>query len=317
MLGDVIGAIVEGETPSQIARGYESVDEILATSDVPKLVGGMWQIGRYTDDTQMMICVAEWLAQEPPWSGKDLLARFAAAYKPWRRYGAGAAAILRAFPGREDEWEKLSTLRFPGGSYGNGSAMRVAPVGLACRDDQEKLATVAIESSRPTHVHPLAFQGAVLQSTAVATALASGDDFTSAAFILKLREALCPFSESEPGTERFSEALDQIEAGLARGAHAHEVSRLLGTGIAVDEAVSSAIYCFLSNHASYEDTIHAAVFGGGDTDTIAAMAGAISGAFLGRGAIPTRWLDAVREDEYTPEVIASLASRLLSATTEG
>jgi len=54
-----------------------------------------------------------------------------------------------------------------------------------------------------------------------------------------------------------------------------------------------------------------AVFIGGDTDTIACMAGAVSGAFLGRAGIPARWLEKVREDEYGVETVARLADRLL------
>ena len=120
MLGDVIGAVVEAESSAYIAKRYSSVDDILGATDIPEVFGGIWQVGRYTDDTQMMLCVAEWLvdageADEASLSGKDLLARFASAYQPWRRYGPGAARVLRAFRDHPDAWRELSTLAFPTG----------------------------------------------------------------------------------------------------------------------------------------------------------------------------------------------------------
>ena len=73
-----------------------------------------------------------------------------------------------------------------------------------------------------------------------------------------------------------------------------------------------ALYCFLRHPHSFADTIHSAIFIGGDTDTIASMAGAVSGAFLGKNAIPANWLAAIREEKFTPEVIENLADRLLA-----
>src|SRR3954451_25214858 len=86
-VGDVIGAVVEAESAGYIAATYRSVDDILAAGSVPEFAGPDWTVGRFTDDTQVMLCVAEWLlAGEAP-SPQPLLARLAAAYEPWRRYG--------------------------------------------------------------------------------------------------------------------------------------------------------------------------------------------------------------------------------------
>jgi ADP-ribosylglycohydrolase len=87
----------------------------------------------------------------------------------------------------------------------------------------------------------------------------------------------------------------------------------LGTGVEAYEAVPMAIYCALRHPGSYADVIHHATFIGGDTDTIACMAGAVSGALLGDAAIPARWTAAVREDHYTPDAIAALGDRLHAA----
>jgi poly(ADP-ribose) glycohydrolase ARH3 len=262
----------------------------------------------------MTRCVAEWLlAGEDP-AGERLLARFAAAYEPWRRYGPGTEAILRLYAEQPAQWRELSTVAIPQGSYGNGSAMRVAPVGLAYFGDPERAAAVAMESSRPTHSHALAYQGAVLQCAAVATATAS-TGFAPEVFLQTLRARLARFADLMQDTSRFARALDAVERGLTRGASCAVVSEELGTGIAAHEAVPMALYCFLRHPDSYADAIHQAVFIGGDTDTIASMAGALSGARLGVGAIPRGWRDAVREETWSAERIEQLADDLLERAT--
>ena len=311
VIGDVAGAVVEAESPEYIAKTYRSVDEILAANSVPEFAGPDWQAGRFTDDTQMTLCVAEWLLVDESHSPELLLARFVDAYQPWRRYGSGTEMILRMFPQHRGQWRELSTAMFPHGSYGNGSAMRVAPIGLAYFNDLKKAASIAIESSRPTHSHPLAYQGAVLQCLAVAIATASSE-FASSAFLAALRSCLSYFSDLMQDTSKFERALDEIEKGLQRAATCAEMSTVLGTGIAAYEAVPMALYCFLRHPDSFAQVIHDAAFIGGDTDTIACMAGAISGAFLGKAAIPPQWLHAIREAQYTAEVIEGLGDRLFA-----
>jgi ADP-ribosylglycohydrolase len=111
-------------------------------------------------------------------------------------------------------------------------------------------------------------------------------------------------------TKKFAVALDVIQDGLARGATCAQISELLGTGVTAQEAVPMALYCFLRHAGSYPDVIHHAVFIGGDTDTIACMAGAMSGAYLGAEAIPAAWRDAVREEKWSARAIEALADRL-------
>src|SRR5262249_27238619 len=94
---------------------------------------------------------------------------FVANYEPFRGYGRGARAVLDAMPDGEDH-RAVAQRYFPGGSYGNGAAMRVAPVGLLCRDDRRGLWEQARLSALPTHLHPLGIEGAQLQALAVGLA---------------------------------------------------------------------------------------------------------------------------------------------------
>lgn len=311
LVGDVTGAVVEAEAPLYIARRYQSIDDILAAGTVEEFTGPAWRVGRYTDDTQMTICVAEWLIEDdPPHAPQRLFARFADAYERWRRYGPGTEGILRLYPQHPDEWRELATMMFPHGSHGNGGAMRVAPVGLAYHNDLDRAAAVAIESSRPTHSHPLAYMGAVLQAVAVAIVTAANMPIDPAELLRALRARLTYFADLMQDVSPFADALHAIEHGLARGASCAEMSETLGTGVTAVEAVPMALYCFLRHPDSFEEVIHDAVYLGGDTDTIASMAGALSGAYLGKEGIPQRWLDTVREDRYTPAEIERLADRL-------
>lgn len=310
-LGDIAGAAVEAESPEYIARTYRSIEEILSLETVPELVGKPWRVGRFTDDTQMMICVAEWLLDGLPHAPEALLARFAAAYQPDRRYGPGTETILRAYLEHKSHWRELSTMAFPQGSYGNGSAMRVAPVGLAYFSNLKKAASVAIESSRPTHSHSLAYQGAVLQAIAVATAVVASDACPQT-FLTPLHEHLQRFGDLEQDISQFRSALETIETGLAEGRSCGEMSRSLGTGVGAHESMPMALYCFLRHPHSFAEVLHGAIFAGSDTDTIACMAGAISGAFLGKSAIPQHWLTAWRDEEYSASQIETLADHLLA-----
>lgn len=314
VVGDVIGAVVEAESPGYIGSAFKSIDDILAVTTVPELIGPDWQVGRYTDDTQMTLCVAEWLfAGESPGPEK-LLARFAAAFEPWRRYGPGTETILREYRHDPTQWRSLATAAFPHGSYGNGSAMRVAPIGLAFANDLRKAASVAAESSRPTHSHPLAYQGALLQCLAVASAaVAEPGGLDPIALLRLLRTSLGRFIDLMQDTSKYERALDAIEDGLERGATCAEMSSILGTGVEAYEAVPMALYCFLRHRDSFADCLHQAVFIGGDTDTIACMAGSIAGAYLGEGAIPQQWVDAIREEQYPAESIRHLADLLYRA----
>ena len=77
-----------------------------------------------------------------------------------------------------------------------------------------------------------------------------------------------------------------------------QVVAVLGNGIEAPRSVPTAIYCFLRHLRSYKDCVIYAISLGGDTDTIASMAGAISGAYLGINAIPAKWREKLGNRVY-------------------
>ena len=89
-----------------------------------------------------------------------------------------------------------------------------------------------------------------------------------------------------------------------------EVADLLGTGIEAEFSVPAATYAFLAHPDSFAQSLLFAVKMGGDTDTIGAMCGAISGAFHGHDAIPPKWLDALENKYMGREYAIQLAISL-------
>jgi len=310
MIGDIIGAAVEAESPGYIRKTFGNLDDILALKSVPELLSGDWEVGRFTDDTQMTICVAEWLVSDATLDGKGLLERFCRAYEPWRHYGPGVRLILESFPKARERWMDLATAMFPQGSYGNGSAMRAAPIGLFLHNDLAGLMETVRITSVVTHLHHLAVQGATLQATAVATA--TRGELDPVRFLGTLKIALGQFEERGEDTSVYRKALAQIMAGIAKKVPPEKMVAILGNGIKAQEAVPMAIYCFLANRDSFEKAVEAAIFLGGDTDTIGSMTGAISGAALGEGSIPERWLRRVTEKIYSPEKARQIARELFA-----
>lgn len=177
MAGDQLGAPFEGQPGDVVASRMDGSNRSAAD----------WiQLSRYTDDTQMMIGLAESLAALGRLDGADVARRFAENYEPDRGYGGGAHRVLSAL--RDGcAWDQAATLVFPDGSFGNGAAMRVAPVGVFFWRDRAARRQAAEASAVVTHAHPLGMEGAVLQAHAIAEAISAvHDGFTPAAFIASL-----------------------------------------------------------------------------------------------------------------------------------
>jgi len=188
---------------------------------------------------------------------------------------------------------------YSGGSYGNGSAMRIAPIGVFYYDDLATLKQVAYKSSHITHAHELGKEGAALEACAIAlvTEAEPSFPFASDEFLRRLKS----FIEHEV----YQQKLGRIERLIGEGDKAKVVLEL-GNGIEAFNSVPTAIYSFLTHPQSFEEAIIYAISLGGDTDTIAAMTGAISGAYLGIEAIPEGWKQRLENREYIEELAQKL-----------
>jgi poly(ADP-ribose) glycohydrolase ARH3 len=183
--------------------------------------------------------------------------------------------------------------------------MRAAPIGLLYSDNLERLREVSTQSSSITHSHELGKEGAALQAYAVALAIntPSDKDINRETFLSKLQN----FAQNKLYKEkigRIKELLDEQDRA--------KVIAVLGNGIEAPRSVPTAIYCFLLQTKSYKDIVIYTISLGGDTDTIASMAGAISGAYLGIEAIPQEWRAKLENRAY----IEALAEKLWQLATD-
>jgi poly(ADP-ribose) glycohydrolase ARH3 len=270
-VGDALGGRYEGQTPDYIARRHPDVDALLAEKRDTLL---------YTDDTQMALGVAEALVEDGAIREPSLVRIFAANYVPSRGYGWGARRVLEAMEDGGD-YRAVAANFFPGGSFGNGAAMRVAPVGLFFHGDPNRVWEEARLSALPTHLHPLGIEGAQLLAAAVAWCV-QATAFDREAFF----RALLPRCQTV-----------EFTAQVGRAAEVRRPEELagLGNGIAALESVPTALAAFALSPDDYGTAIGRAILLGGDTDTIAAMTGALSGAFLGVAAIPSALLDSLED----------------------
>ena len=200
---------------------------------------------KFTDDTVMTCAVAEWLMDDPKHSHEklvEIMHRYGEEY-PHRGYGGMFKQWL------ENKWTE------PYNSFGNGSAMRVSPVGYYAKSLDEALQLAQI-SAEVTHNHPEGIIGA----QAVAATI----------FLLRNGEWL------EKGKKFLKEHcfydLDEIEKNKV------EIFRNYTFDVTCQGSVPEAIYCALPP-GDYEDSIRIAISLGGDADTQAAIAGGIAASY--------------------------------------
>lgn len=265
---------------------------------------------RYTDDTVMTLGVAESLIQCKGYDYWDMAKRFLDNYEqePWRRYGEVSPRIFRMLKSGRMGFGMLDRDIYPDGSFGNGAAMRVSPVGLLYHDDPRMLRDIAYQTAGITHSNELALEGAALQACAVALAVRTDPRSIKAnEFIGALRM----FTKPGPYQEKLKIIARFLEGSVGK----EQVVKELGNGVEALQSVPTAIYAFLTN-TSFEKAIMYAVSLGGDADTIGAMCGAIAGACYGVDDMPDRWkmkLENIEKIEATAQRLWEVKENLKTA----
>jgi ADP-ribosyl-[dinitrogen reductase] hydrolase len=177
--------------------------------------------------------------------------------------------------------------------------MRVAPVAVALFADEPAVVRVAEASARITHAHPHGIDGAVVQAVAVAAALRGEDPVDRALAAVR--------------TEAMRERLGTLAAPAAAEAEL-DPRRLTGedwqVGFTAVAAVPVAVVIG-GAATTFEQAITVGVRCGGDTDTVAAMAGAVAGVRFGAGAIPPHWYEALEDGARGRSHVERLVAQLL------
>ncbi len=282
-IGDGIGEMMF----SRPDRAYEMIMQ-------DQLPAGPWW---HTDDTEMAISIVEVLRLLGSVHQDALARKFAWRYgrEPDRGYGSGARSQLRMML-EGAHWRETSRDAFSGqGSLGNGSAMRVAPVGAWFADDLDRVVKEARASAMITHMHPEGIAGAI--AIAVAAAMA-----------WRLRGNM----SAEAAKEFFNEVHKRTPDGETRReiAHAFQVRQIeppqaaasmLGNGSSVTcpDTVPFTIWSAAKYLGKYREAIAATASVGGDVDTNCAIVGGIVALSVGHQGIPDEWLLYAEKLPYT------------------
>lgn len=246
----------------------------------------------YTDDTEMALAIVEVLATHAHINQDDLARRFAQRWEsdPMRGYGAGTRRVLQSLS-KGRHWREAVTLSFgQEGSYGNGGAMRVAPVGAFHCDDQELVIRDAIASAEITHGHPEALAGAI--AVAVAAAWCCNHALPHRASGAELLDAVIDQTPSSATRDAINKA-----RSIPLDAWEFTASSLLGNGSQITsvDTVPFALWCVAANLDSYPNALWAAARIGGDSDTNCAIVGGIVACRVGEAGIPSEWLTSREE----------------------
>jgi ADP-ribosylglycohydrolase len=227
---------------------------------------GLWQ---WTDDTEMACSVVAVLHSHGAIDQDALAASFAQRHDFDRGYGPAVNRMLRLIRQEGADWRTLAAEMFNGqGSWGNGAAMRVAPLGAWYAGEPEKAAEQAELSAYTTHQHREAVAGA--RAVAVAAALAAGADGPEdPAALLDGVIALVPRSAVQAGLRRARDMLDYADVAT--------VAAVLGSGrrTSAHDTVPFALWAAVRHLGDYEKAFWTTARAGGDVDTTCAIVGGI------------------------------------------
>jgi ADP-ribosylglycohydrolase len=310
-VGDALGFVVEGHPPRQ-CRDY--VDQVVQAGRATSVGRGRFPFGQYSDDSQLLRELLASFVDRRHFDPADYARRIAAIFAEDRVVGRGRAteeAARRLAAGTA--WDQAGA---PPPAAGNGSAMRAAGAGLIAPRGGAELARVAHDQGRITHADPRCSAGAIAVAAAVARGL-RGETPDPTAFCTEMAELAAPFDRRT--AELLAElpawvALhpDQAVAPIAALGSAPEVGAVWpGISPYVVPSVLWSLYSFLRTPGDYMATVCTAIAVGGDVDTTAAMAGAISGAHLGVGAIPVELAACVNDQgTWATQTLSDLADRV-------
>lgn len=253
--------------------------------DPKATTAGPWP---YTDDTAMALGIYEVLHRHGRIHQDDLAQRFAARFKaqPWRGYGPGAMRLLAQILSGAD-WRVATESIFPGGSYGNGSAMRIAPLaGYFADDDYPVIVEQAQLSAAITHAHAEGLAGGIAAAIAGAYAWKHHDQRADEATKRGLFDIVLshtPRSDVRKGIEHA--ALLNFDLSV------DAVAKLIGNGsrISCQDTVPFCLWAAARHLDNYTAAIITTIRAGGDIDTNCAIVGGIVALAVGINGIPSDW----------------------------
>ena len=284
LIGDALGAQVEFRSGPSIRSEY--------TNGVRDLAGGGpydTLAGQPTDDSEMALMLARCLVREGRYDAGAALD----AYLHWWDsspfdYGGTTSAALEAAKRGKSRKQRLdfaarSALQ---DSEANGSLMRISPLGIFGWSNSVDAAAWARQDSGITHPNPACREACAALVASITAALGGAD--AGSCYQVSLQEA------GRGGHAAVATALKRAADAPPERLDDHRAGWVL-------IALQNAFYRLLHSE-SFEEALVETLACGGDTDTNAAICGALLGAVHGREAIPARWRHAVLTCRPMPEV---------------
>jgi ADP-ribosylglycohydrolase len=285
-LADSLDGLSVGDALGESFFGWSRTADDLRAGWLPE---APW---RWTDDTCMAATLAVHVVGFDGVDQDRLVLAWARDLQPRRGYGRGARELLERVS-LGVPWQQASRELFDGGSFGNGSAMRVPPLGAWHLGDLAAAAHDGARQAEVTHAHPAGVAGG--QVVAVVASYLAGlrlsDVVPSPDDVLGIAIEHCP-----PG-----EQLERLHhARQLRDDPAEEVALLLGAGydVACHDTVPFCVWVAAHHAADYPAAIAATVAGRGDVDTTCAIVGGLVASFTGVGerpgvtGVPPSWVAA-------------------------
>ena len=241
---------------------------------------------RWTDDTALALEIVAELRENEKIVPDSLAQRFSMRYlrAPNRGYGGAMHELLPQLS--SGNWQTEAGKLFDGqGSFGNGAAMRAAPIGAYFADDLSLCLENARLSALTTHAHPEGVAGALAVAVAAAYAArlrAENHSIERADFC----ELILPHLPTSEVKKRIIEARDMDENSTGE-----QAALFLGSGYAVaaQDTVPFCVFCAGETLEFYEEAQWLTVSGLGDRDTTCAIVGGIVAARTGLAGIPADW----------------------------
>lgn len=279
--GDALGAAVEELRASDIRRHFpHSLREF--ERGVPGSLLADLPAGTYTDDTVMALGLVEAYIEREGAFDLQAIANNWIHWKksgPYWELGPGTAcneALDKLIGGQSPRESGVD-------SAGNGGTMRVAPVGLVRWRNLQRCTQEAIEQSRITHAHPEADAAAACMALAIS---------------FLVRHHRQPF-ETKAFWDSFLPVAERISARFTTALRNAMVAEELPENVSgyVTKTLPAAFQIFLAHREDPKAAIVVAANAGGDTDSLAAMVGALAGAYQGAKDLPKCWVKGLRKKE--------------------
>lgn len=297
-IGDALGMPAEQRSPAEIQQTWGGwLREFHAPPpDSPYAEGR--SAGQITDDASQMIGLVETYIEEPDrltaeGVGRMLLRWSQTQYYP-RFAGPSTKRAVEALRDGADAESLGSGGRLSTDGTSNGAAMRVAPAGLRHPGDLDAAIADAVTTCRPSHLTNIGVSGAAAVAAAVSSALIPGAGLLDVVAAARYGARKGQQIGSEVGRDVAGPSIERrIELAVAAAmtadnfpAAVRAVTDVVGSGLAMAEAVPAAIGIFVAADGDPLLTCLGGANAGDDTDTVACIGGSIAGALRGFSAVP-------------------------------